>query len=99
MRLLGLAPYLQLYRMYYVIVWGNALRRSSAFLGMLSSLLHSGLSSASLPQSVSAEGSQTVGTMGASTVSTSGEVQRGMAAGSDRSAVYVVVTNIIRGSL
>ena len=73
---------------------------------MLSSLRHSGLSSAPLPQSVSAEGSQTVSTMGASTVSTSGEEQRGVTAGSERPAVYVVVTShyslvtiIIRGSL
>ena len=62
----------------YVIVWGNAWRRSFAFLAMLSSFLHSGLSSAPLPQSVSAEGSQTVSTIGASTVSTSGEEQRGV---------------------
>ena len=66
---------------------------------MLSSLCHSGLSNAPLPQSVSAEGSQKVRTRGASTVSTSGEVQRGMAAGSERPAVFVVVTIIIRGSL
>ena len=74
---------------------------------MLSSLRHSGLSSAPLPQSLSAEGSQMVSTMGASTVSTSGEEQRGVtAAGSERPAVYVVVTShyslvtiIIRGSL
>ena len=66
---------------------------------MLSSPRHSGLPSVALPQSVSAEGSQTVSTMGASAVSTSGEEQRGMAAGSERPAVYVVVTNIIRGSL
>ena len=62
---------------------------------MLSSLCHSGLSSAPLPQSVSAEGSQIVSTMGASTVSSSGEVQRGVAAGSERPAVFVVVTIII----
>ena len=66
---------------------------------MLSSLLHSGVPSVALPQSVSAEGSQTVSTMGDSTVSTSGEVQRGVAAGSERPAVYVMVTVIIRGSL
>ena len=69
---------------------------------MLSSLRHSGLPSAPLSQSVSAEGSQIVSTMGASTVSTSGEEQRGVAAGSERPAayvVYVVVTIIIRGSL
>ena len=59
---------------------------------MLSSLCHSGLSSAPLPQSVSAEGSQRVSTMGVSTVSTSGEEQRGVAAGSERPSVYVVVT-------
>ena len=45
---------------------------------MLSPLCHSGLPSAPLPQSVSAEGSQTVSTMGVSTVSPSGEVQRGV---------------------
>ena len=66
---------------------------------MLSSLCHSGLSSASLPQSISAEGSHTANTMGASTVPSSGEEQRGVAAGSERPAVYVVVTIIIRGSL
>ena len=51
---------------------------------MLSSLCHSGLPSAPLPQSVSTEGSQTVSTMGASTVSTSGEEQKGVAAESER---------------
>ena len=66
---------------------------------MSSSLLHSGVPSVALPQSVSVEGSQTLSTMGASTVSTSGEVQRGVAAGSERRAVFVVVTVIIRGSL
>ena len=50
---------------------------------MLTSLRHSGLSSAPLAQPVSAEGSQTVSTMGVSTVSTSGEKQRGVAAGSE----------------
>ena len=64
---------------------------------MLSSLHHSGLPSILLPQSVSSEGSQTASTMGASIVLTSGEEQRGVAAGSKRPAVYVIV--IISGSL
>ena len=66
---------------------------------MLTSLRHSGLPSAPLAQPVSAEGSQTASMMDVSTVSTSGEKQRGVAAESERPAVYVVVTIIIRGSL
>ena len=63
---------------------------------MLSSLnCHSGLSSVALPQSVSAEGSQTVSMMGASTVTTSGEMQRGVTVGSERSAVYVMYWSLL----
>lgn len=62
---------------------------------MLSSLRHSGVPSVSPPRSVSAEGSQTASTMGALTVSTPGEEQRGAVAGTERPAVYVVVTIIL----
>ena len=62
---------------------------------MLPSLCHSGMPSVALPQSVSVEGSQIVSMMGASTVPPSGEKQRGVAAGSERPAVYVVVAIII----
>ena len=63
---------------------------------MLSSLnCHSGLSGVALPQSVSAEGSQTVSMMGALTVTTSGEMQRGVTVGSERYAVYVMYWSLL----